>query len=79
VVLEIPPLGHAAAQGWRRACPSCMGLRDRGFHLAFNHTVLESAYAAWLPLADYIKLDLSVLARTSWPCWSATPPPTRPS
>jgi EAL and modified HD-GYP domain-containing signal transduction protein len=45
-----------------------MGLRDRGFHLAFNHTVLESAYAAWLPLADYIKLDLSVLARTSWPC-----------
>jgi c-di-GMP-related signal transduction protein len=39
-----------------------MGLRERGFHLAFNHTVLESAYAAWLPLADYIKLDLSVLA-----------------
>lgn len=62
VVLEIPPLGHAAAQEVETRLPILMGLRDRGFHLAFNHTVLESAYAAWLPLADYIKLDLSVLA-----------------
>jgi len=42
--------------------PILAALRERGFHLAFNHTVLESAYAPWLPLADYIKLDLSVLA-----------------
>lgn len=62
VVLEIPPLGHAAAQEVETRLPILMGLRERGFHLAFNHTVLESAYAAWLPLADYIKLDLSVLA-----------------
>ncbi|GKS90474.1 MULTISPECIES: HDOD domain-containing protein [unclassified Acidovorax] len=62
VVLEIPPLGHAAAEEVSTRLPILSGLRERGFHLAFNHTVLESAYAPWLPLADYIKLDLSVLA-----------------
>lgn len=62
VVLEIPPLGHAAAEEVSMRLPILTGLRERGFHLAFNHTVLESAYAPWLPLADYIKLDLSVLA-----------------
>ena len=62
VVLEIPPLGHAAAEEVATRMPILAGLRERGFHLAFNHTVLESAYAPWLPLADYIKLDLSVLA-----------------
>lgn len=62
VVLEIPPLGHAAADEVAARLPVLAGLRERGFHLAFNHTVLQSSYAAWLPLADYIKLDLSVLA-----------------
>lgn len=62
VVLEIPPLGHAASAEVVARLPILEGLRERGFHLAFNHTVLESAYAPWLPLADYIKLDLSVLA-----------------
>ena len=62
VVLEIPPLGHAAADEVLMRMPALAELRNRGFHLAFNHTVLQSAYAPWLPLADYIKLDLSVLA-----------------
>ncbi|KQR50374.1 EAL and HDOD domain-containing protein [Acidovorax sp. Leaf160] len=62
VVLEIPPLGHAAAEEVSTRLPILTELRERGFHLAFNHTVLQSAYAPWLPLADYIKLDLSVLA-----------------
>ena len=62
VVLEIPPLGHLAADEVSARLPMLTGLHERGFHLAFNHTVLQSAYAAWLPLADYIKLDLSVLA-----------------
>ncbi|QNP60846.1 EAL and HDOD domain-containing protein [Paenacidovorax monticola] len=62
VVLEIPPLGHVAVDEVAARLPILTGLRERGFHLAFNHTVLESAYAAWLPLADYIKLDLSLLA-----------------
>ena len=62
VVLEIPPLGLAAQQEVQARLPILSNLRARGFNLAFNHTVLESAYAAWLPLADYIKFDLSVLA-----------------
>ncbi|KRC23853.1 EAL and HDOD domain-containing protein [Acidovorax sp. Root217] len=62
VVLEIPPLGHAATDEVAARLPILSGLRERGFHLAFNHTVLQSTYAPWLPLADYIKLDLSVLA-----------------
>lgn len=62
VVLEVPPLGHAAVSEVNARLPVLQSLRARGFHLAFNQTVLESAYAAWRPLADYIKLDLSVLA-----------------
>lgn len=62
VVLEIPPLGHAAKDEVAARLPILAGLRERGFHLAFNHQVLESSYAPWLPLADYIKLDLSLLA-----------------
>ncbi len=62
VVLEIPPLGHVAKDEVSARLPILAGLRERGFHLAFNHTVLESSYADWLPLADYIKLDLSLLA-----------------
>ncbi|GAB1387302.1 EAL domain-containing protein [Melaminivora sp.] len=62
VVLEVAPLGHAAADEVHARLPILQALRERGFNLAFNHTVLESAYAPWLPLADYIKLDLSLLA-----------------
>ena len=62
VVLEIPPLGHAATEEVALRLPILQSLRQRGFHLAFNQTVLQSTYAAWLALADYIKLDLSVLA-----------------
>lgn len=62
VVLEIPPLGHAAVHEVAARLPTLLALKDQGFHLAFNHTVLESVYSAWLPLADYIKLDLSTLA-----------------
>ena len=62
VALEIPPLAHTSAEEVAMRTPTLAALRKRGFHLAFNHTVLEAAYAAWLPLADYIKLDLSVLA-----------------
>lgn len=61
VVLEIPPLGHTATEEVRTRLPILQSLHERGFRLAFNHSVLESAYAAWLPLADFIKLDVSSL------------------
>ncbi len=62
VVLEIPPLSHAASEEVAARLPTLAALRARGFHLAFNHTVLQSAYNPWLLLADYIKFDLSLLA-----------------
>ncbi len=61
VVLEIPPLGHAAMEEVQARLPSLAALRERGFHLAFSHQMLESAYAPWLPLADFIKFDVSLL------------------
>ena len=61
VVLEIEPLGHVAAAEAGARLPILRALRERGFKLSFNHTVLESAYSTWLPLADYIKLDMNVL------------------
>ena len=61
VVLEIPPLGHAAMEEVQARLPILAALRERGFHLAFSHHVLESAYAPWLPLADFIKFDISLL------------------
>ncbi|QEA13765.1 EAL and HDOD domain-containing protein [Comamonas flocculans] len=61
IVLEIPALGLAATDEVQARQPLLAALRERGFHLAFNQTVLESTYAPWLPLADFIKLDLSVL------------------
>ncbi|WP_371747639.1 EAL and HDOD domain-containing protein [Diaphorobacter sp. HDW4B] len=61
VILEVPPLGHTAAEEVKTRLPTLQTLHDRGFRLAFSHTVLESTYSPWLPLADFIKLDLSVL------------------
>lgn len=61
LVLEIPALGHATDEAHARL-PILAALRNRGFRLAFGHWVLESVYAAWLPLADYIRFDLSILA-----------------
>lgn len=61
VVLQIESLGHAATSEVQARLPILQALRARGFKLSFRHTVLESAYAAWLPLADFIKFDLGVL------------------
>lgn len=61
VVLEIPSLGHAAGHEVQMRLPVLQSLRNQGFRLAFDHFVLESAYVPWLPLADFIKIDLSTL------------------
>lgn len=66
IVLGIQPLGHNAAVEAQLRVPMLQGLRQRGFQLCFGHFVLESVYASWLPLADFIKLDLMVLPRQEW-------------
>jgi EAL and modified HD-GYP domain-containing signal transduction protein len=61
VVLEIQPVeGHGAADILSRS-HTLAELRKRGFRMAFNHTILAPAYAAWQPLADFVKLDLAAL------------------
>lgn len=61
VVLEIPPLeGNSPAEIEARL-PVLMEVRRKGFKLAFSQVMLTRPYAAWLPLASYIKLDLSQL------------------
>lgn len=61
VVLEIPSLGHAASSEAQARRPALQALRAKGFALAFNHSVLDSAYAPWHDLVNYLKIDFSVL------------------
>lgn len=37
--------------------PTLFNLREKGFQLAFGHTVVAPAYKDWQPLADYVKVD----------------------
>ncbi len=61
VVLELPPaVGHAPEEIERRL-QGLIDARKRGFRLAFNHSVLNAAYLQWLPMADFIKVDLQLL------------------
>ena len=62
VVLEIPSLGHAASSEALARRPALEALRAKGFALAFNHSVLDSAYAPWHDLVNYLKIDFSVLS-----------------
>ncbi len=61
VVFEIPSLGHAAASEVEARRPTLAALRDKGFALAFNHSILDSTYAPWHDLVSYLKIDFSVL------------------
>lgn len=58
VVLEVPPLpGHVKEQIEARV-EVLANLHQRGFRLAFSHSVLSRAYESWLPHANFIKLDM---------------------
>ena len=61
VVLEIPPLSAATAEDIEAHLQTLAEIAKRGFKLAFDDTVLTGPYACWLPLASFIKLDLSKL------------------
>lgn len=61
LVLEIPPLAIAQVDQIQTHLPSLQELQQRGFRLAFDHTVITQPYESWLPLASFIKFDLSVL------------------
>jgi EAL and modified HD-GYP domain-containing signal transduction protein len=61
VVLEIPPLPMSQIDQIGNHLPSLQELKRRGFRLAFDFSILTRSYASWLPLASFIKFDLSVL------------------
>ena len=59
VVLEVPTLAaNATPEQIEQLLPTLQSLRTRGFRLAFSQDVLRRAYASWLPLATFIKLDM---------------------
>ena len=60
VVLEVPTLPDGAtAEDIEGRIATLDALRQRGFRLAFNQQVLRRAYAGWLPLAAFVKLDMT--------------------
>ena len=62
VVLEIPPLPEATKDDAEERLQALSEISQRGFRLAFDESVLTATYACWLPLASFIKLDLTRIA-----------------
>ena len=61
VVLEIPPLPLSQVDQIANHLPNLQQLQRRGFRMAFDFSILTRSYESWLPLASFIKFDLSVL------------------
>ena len=60
VVLEVPTLADSAtAEDIENRSLALGKLRQRGFRLAFNQKVLRRSYASWVPLAAFIKLEMT--------------------
>lgn len=71
-VAQIAPLAHGAASA---VTETLHALKARGIGLAFDHSVLTPAYAAWMPLADYIRLDVRQWPAGDferWACFAQT-------
>lgn len=60
-VAEISPTEHDTPAQIRSLTDTLERLQARGVRLSFDHTVLTPAYAAWLPLANYIRMDIGRL------------------
>jgi len=58
VVVHVAPVpGHDSAV-IAAVQKTLVDLRERGFRLAFNHTVVAPAYQSWQGLANFVKLDM---------------------
>lgn len=65
IVLEIPALPVAQVDQIQTRLPTLQTMKERGFRLAFDFSVLTRSYESWLPLASFIKFDVSVLKSAS--------------
>jgi c-di-GMP-related signal transduction protein len=61
VVLEIQPLPISQIDQIQNRLPSLEEIKRRGFRMAFDYSILTRSYESWLPLAAFIKFDLSLL------------------
>ena len=61
VVLEIPPLPVSEIDQIETRLASLRDVQRRGFRMAFDYSVLTRPYESWLPMASFIKFDLSLL------------------
>ena len=61
LVLEIPPLPLSQVDQIANHLPNLLQVQRRGFRMAFDFSILTRSYESWLPLASFIKFDLSVL------------------
>ncbi|MEI8324837.1 MAG: HDOD domain-containing protein [Betaproteobacteria bacterium] len=61
VVLEVPPVSGNDKEQIEARVPTLIDLRKRGFRLAFTHGVLARAYECWLPHANFIKMDMTLV------------------
>ena len=58
VVLEVPPIADHNPFEIEARLLAMEAIKARGFKLAFGHQTLARQYAAWLPLASFIKVDM---------------------
>ena len=58
MVLEIGPIPGHQPEGIEKLLPTLKALKTQNYKIAFDHTVIAPVYAAWQPLADYIKMDV---------------------
>lgn len=56
-VIEVAPVSGHSTDVISALTPTLRGLRDKGFQLAFGHTVIAPAYKEWQSLADFVKVD----------------------
>jgi c-di-GMP-related signal transduction protein len=59
IVLEIPPLVSPDSDDIETHLLALEEIKGRGFRLAFDQSVLTEPHLSWLPLASFIKINLS--------------------
>lgn len=57
-VIEVAPVAGHEPEAIAKLHTTLAELHDRGFKLAFDHTVVAPAYKDWQLLAHYVKLDM---------------------
>lgn len=68
IVLEVPmPPQDTTPEDVQAYFATLSGLVERGFKLAFKHHILSEQHAQWLPLAQFIKMDLLLVPAAEVP------------